>query len=168
MSENRTPGAKKGQPTPSRKEQEQARIRPLVGDRSKEAKQAERNRIREERTKAREGMMAGDERYLTLRDRGPQRKYVRDLVDARFTGGNGLGIGRAVGVAAARALGLGQGSVDAPGERIHGREYTGARRPFTRLFAIRRAGSWPCGLERLWGPLSCWQRAQPLWSRPSW
>ena len=87
MSENRTPGAKKGQPTPSRKEQEQARIRPLVGDRSKEAKQAERHRIREERNKAREGMMAGDERYLTLRDRGPQRKYVRDLVDARFTAG---------------------------------------------------------------------------------
>jgi hypothetical protein len=87
MSENRTPGQKKGQPTPSRKEREQARIRPLVGDRSKEAKQAERQRIREERVKAREGMMAGDERYLTLRDRGPQRKYVRDLVDARFTAG---------------------------------------------------------------------------------
>jgi hypothetical protein len=44
-------------------------------------------RIREERTKAREGMMAGDERYLTIRDRGPQRKYARDLVDARFTAG---------------------------------------------------------------------------------
>jgi hypothetical protein len=59
----------------------------LVGDRSKEAKQAERQKIREERTKAREGMMAGDERYLTLRDRGPQRKFARDLVDARFTAG---------------------------------------------------------------------------------
>ncbi len=88
MSEyRRRNGQKKGEPTPSRKEQEQARIRPLVGDRSKEAKQAERQRIREERTKAREGMMAGDERYLTLRDRGPQRKYARDLVDARFTAG---------------------------------------------------------------------------------
>jgi hypothetical protein len=87
MSENRTPGQKKGQPTPSRKEQEQARIRPLVGNRSKEAKQAERLRIRSEREKARVGMMAGDDRYLTLRDRGPQRKYVRDLVDARFTAG---------------------------------------------------------------------------------
>lgn len=62
-------------------------MRPLVGDRSKEAKRAERQKVNEERTKAREGMMAGDERYLTLRDRGPQRKYARDLVDARFTAG---------------------------------------------------------------------------------
>jgi hypothetical protein len=59
----------------------------LVGDRSKEAKAAARQKVREERNKAREGMMAGDERYLTLRDRGPQRRYVRDLVDARFTAG---------------------------------------------------------------------------------
>lgn len=87
MSENRTPGEKKGQPTPARKAQEQARKKPLVGNRSKEAKQAERLKLRDERTKAREGMMAGDEKYLTLRDRGPQRKYARDLVDARFTAG---------------------------------------------------------------------------------
>jgi hypothetical protein len=28
-------------------------------------------------------MMAGDERYLLERDRGPVRRFVRDLVDAR-------------------------------------------------------------------------------------
>lgn len=88
MSENPTPqSAKKGRPTPDRKSQQQARIKPLVGDRSKEAKAAQRKKLQEERTKAREGMMAGDERYLGMRDRGPQRRYVRDLVDARFTAG---------------------------------------------------------------------------------
>lgn len=77
----------KGRPTPPRKEREQARKKPLVGDRSKEARQAQKLKLREERQKAREGMMAGDERYLTYRDKGPQRKFVRDLVDARFTAG---------------------------------------------------------------------------------
>jgi hypothetical protein len=88
MSETQSPEpGKKGRPTPPRKLQEEARKKPLVGDRSKEAKAAARQKVREERNKAREGMMAGDERYLTLRDRGPQRRYVRDLVDARFTAG---------------------------------------------------------------------------------
>lgn len=77
----------KGRPTPSRKDQEKLRKKPLVGDKSKEAKRIEKDRIREERTKIREGMMSGDERYLTSRDRGPQRKMVRDLVDSRFTVG---------------------------------------------------------------------------------
>lgn len=86
MSEN-TENTGKGRPTPPRKQREQARKRPLVGDRSKEAKLAQKQKLREERTKAREGMMAGDERYLTFRDKGPQRKYVRNLVDARFTAG---------------------------------------------------------------------------------
>ncbi len=86
MSEsNSTAG--KGRPTPPRKEREQARKKPLVGDRSKEARKAQREKLREERQKAREGMMAGDERYLTYRDKGPQRKFVRDLVDSRFTAG---------------------------------------------------------------------------------
>ena len=88
MSESQSPEpGKKGRHTPPRKLQEEARKKPLVGDRSKEAKAAARQKVREERNKAREGMMAGDERYLTLRDRGPQRRYVRDLVDARFTAG---------------------------------------------------------------------------------
>ncbi len=77
----------KGRPTPSRKEQEKLRKKPLVGDKSQEAKRIEKQRIREERAKIREGMMQGDERYLTSRDRGPQRKLVRDLVDSRFTVG---------------------------------------------------------------------------------
>jgi hypothetical protein len=78
---------KKGRPTPDRKTQQQARKKPLVGDRSKESRDAQRQKLKEERAKAREGMMAGDEKYLTLRDRGPQRRFVRDLVDARFTAG---------------------------------------------------------------------------------
>lgn len=32
-------------------------------------------------------MAAGDDRYLTARDKGPQRRYVRDFVDARFNVG---------------------------------------------------------------------------------
>ena len=79
--------AGKGRPTPSRKDQEKLRKRPLVGDKSKEAKRIEKERVREERGKIREGMMAGDERYLTSRDRGPQRKMARDIVDSRFTVG---------------------------------------------------------------------------------
>jgi hypothetical protein len=77
----------KGRPTPSRKEQEKLRKKPLVGDKSKEAKRIEKERVREQRAKIREGMMSGDERYLTSRDRGAQRKLVRDLVDTRFTTG---------------------------------------------------------------------------------
>lgn len=77
----------KGRPTPPRKVSQAQRKKPLIGDRSKEAKQAQKAKLREERNKAREGMLAGDERYLTVRDKGPQRRFVRDLVDARFTAG---------------------------------------------------------------------------------
>jgi hypothetical protein len=74
----------KGRATPTRKEQEAARKRPLVvADRKEAAKQA-RAKNAEARERARLGMAAGDERYLTARDRGPQRRYVRDYVDARF------------------------------------------------------------------------------------
>jgi hypothetical protein len=85
MSESQEVG--KGRPTPPRKQREAERKKPLVGDRSKEAKRAAREKMRLEREKIRNGMMAGDERYLTSRDRGPQRRMVRDLVDTRFTAG---------------------------------------------------------------------------------
>ncbi|MFM1783771.1 MAG: hypothetical protein RLZZ579_48, partial [Actinomycetota bacterium] len=68
----------KGKPTPSRKEREKARKKPLVGDRSKEARRAEKEKVRIQRQQIREGMMAGDERYLSARDKGPQRKLARD------------------------------------------------------------------------------------------
>jgi hypothetical protein len=78
--------AGKGRPTPTRKEREAQRQRPLVANSSKER----RDRVRTEREKAREGLARGDERYLTARDKGPQRKWVRDFVDARWSFGEFL------------------------------------------------------------------------------
>lgn len=80
----------KGTPTPTRREQEAARKRPLVPTDRKEAARAARQHTAEAREKARLGMAAGDDRYLTARDRGPQRRYVRDYVDARFSIGEYL------------------------------------------------------------------------------
>lgn len=70
----------KGRPTPTRAEREAARKRPLVPD-TKEAKARAKAQLAEQREKARLGMAAGDDRYLTVRDRGPQRRFVRDWVD---------------------------------------------------------------------------------------
>jgi hypothetical protein len=77
----------KGKPTPARKQQEQLRKKPVVGNRSPEAKRLAKRALQAERAKAREGLANGDERYLTSRDRGPQRKLARDIVDSRFTAG---------------------------------------------------------------------------------
>jgi Protein of unknown function (DUF3043) len=77
----------KGRPTPKRKEREAANIRPLVGNKSPEAKRAEKARLAAKRAEAREGLLNGDERYLGPRDKGPQRKFARDYVDVRYTGG---------------------------------------------------------------------------------
>ncbi|MEY2673497.1 MAG: hypothetical protein RLZZ514_62 [Actinomycetota bacterium] len=89
MSDSSQPTASngKGRPTPSRKEREAARKKPLIGDRSKEAKKAARAQLAAKRAEAREGMLNGEERYLTARDRGPQKKLARDMVDSRFTVG---------------------------------------------------------------------------------
>ena len=75
----------KGHATPTRKEQEAARKRPLVPtDRRLAAKQS-RSQVQAAREKARIGMAAGDPKYLPARDKGPQKKYVRDYVDARWS-----------------------------------------------------------------------------------
>ncbi|MDQ2661217.1 MAG: DUF3043 domain-containing protein [Actinomycetota bacterium] len=85
-----TPKTGKGTPTPSRAQQEAARKRPLVpNDRKLAAKQA-RAKQAEARERARVGMAVGDERYLPVRDRGPQKRYVRDYIDARFSIGEVL------------------------------------------------------------------------------
>lgn len=80
------PRSPKGRPTPSRKEAEAARKQQLkIPKDPKAAKKAARERDRAERAKARAGMLAGDERYLPARDRGPARAFTRDFVDSRFT-----------------------------------------------------------------------------------
>jgi len=77
----------KGRATPTRKEREAANKRPLVpADRKAAAKQA-RSKQAEARERARAGMAAGEDRYLTARDKGPQRRFVRDYVDARYNVG---------------------------------------------------------------------------------
>ena len=77
----------KGRPTPSRKEKEEARKRPLVVNDRAERRRREREAATIQREKARVGMANGDEKYLPARDRGPQKRYVRDYVDARFSVG---------------------------------------------------------------------------------
>lgn len=74
----------KGRPTPTRAAQEAANRRPLVAD-TKEAKQRARAELNAQRERARAGMAAGEERYLPARDKGPQRKFVRDWVDSRWS-----------------------------------------------------------------------------------
>ena len=83
--EPEVPAVGKGAPTPSRREREAARKRPLVPNDRKEAARQERARLAKSRERARIGMANGEERYLPMRDRGPQRRYVRDWVDARFS-----------------------------------------------------------------------------------
>jgi Flp pilus assembly protein TadB len=76
--------AKKGRPTPSRKDAESKRkvstLAPVVG---REAKKREKDLARERRMAAREAYMRGDENALPMRDRGPVRRFVRDEIDAR-------------------------------------------------------------------------------------
>lgn len=77
--------AKKGRPTPKRSQQESARRQPLVNKDRKVANKKAKEQQRQERDRARIGMMNGEERYLTRRDKGPQRRYIRDYIDARFS-----------------------------------------------------------------------------------
>ncbi|MEN9956352.1 MAG: hypothetical protein RLY34_1159 [Actinomycetota bacterium] len=85
MTDSESKATGKGRATPSRKQQEAANLRPLVGKKTPEARKAEKMRVREDRIKARTGMANGDEKYLGVRDRGPQKKFVRDFVDSKFT-----------------------------------------------------------------------------------
>ena len=81
------PAAGKGHATPTRKEREAANKRPLVPEDRAEARRQNRARMNEQRERARIGMAAGDERYLPARDRGVQKRYVRDYIDARYSVG---------------------------------------------------------------------------------
>lgn len=75
----------KGRPTPTRKEAEAAaRARAKAPQDKKEAARLTRQRRAEHTAKTREAMRTGDERYLPARDKGPVRRFIRDMVDARI------------------------------------------------------------------------------------
>ena len=77
------PGAK-NRPTPKRRDQEAANKRPLIVTDRKVARSKDKVARREGMAKQRAGMLAGDERYLPARDKGPRRRFIRDSVDARW------------------------------------------------------------------------------------
>ncbi len=91
--------APKGRPTPKRNERIKRRgpVAPApmtAAEARQRRKEARRTMTKEERraekvqrraalTTQRERMMSGEEAYLMPRDKGPVRRYVRDIVDAR-------------------------------------------------------------------------------------
>ena len=92
----RNPAAGKGAPTPKRSAQVAARKRPLVPEDRKASKAAERTAVTEQRLKMRQAMDTGDEKFLPVRDKGPQKRFARDYVDARFSLGEYLMFGALV------------------------------------------------------------------------
>ena len=76
----------KGRPTPTRKEAEAAaKARAKTPRTRKEIAQAQRSARSESSRTVRQAMKDGDERYYPARDRGPERRFVRDFVDSRFS-----------------------------------------------------------------------------------
>lgn len=92
--------APKGRPTPKRNEgarrrgpvapapmtsaEARKRRKAVAGPKlSKEERRAQKVTRRADMADRRERMMAGEDAYLLPRDKGPVRRYVRDLVDAR-------------------------------------------------------------------------------------
>src|SRR5690606_13262124 len=76
------PAPRKGRPTPTRKEAEAARRRPLVTNRKQDV-QRSRARDKERREREYQAMLTGSERDMPPRDKGPVRRWVRDYIDAR-------------------------------------------------------------------------------------
>lgn len=74
----------KNRPTPKRREQEAARRRPLVVADRKAARDQDRLKRREAAARVREAMITGDDAHLPARDKGPEKRFIRDHVDARW------------------------------------------------------------------------------------
>ncbi|MCS6712734.1 DUF3043 domain-containing protein [Brachybacterium sp. EF45031] len=79
--------AGKGRPTRSRAEALAARRKPLVPADRKAARAADRQHRAEERQRTQQALVTGDETNMPPAHRGPERRFVRDLVDARWNVG---------------------------------------------------------------------------------
>ncbi len=77
--------ARKGRPTPSRREAEARRRQPLVPADRKEAKRKAKAARDAAYQREQEALVTGDERYLPLRDKGRIRRFARDWIDARWS-----------------------------------------------------------------------------------
>jgi hypothetical protein len=90
--------APKGRPTPKRDQRKRGPVAPapmtsaearrrrkeIGGPKlSRAERKAERTSRRADMAERREKMMAGEDAYLLPRDKGPVRRYVRDVVDSR-------------------------------------------------------------------------------------
>lgn len=82
----------KGHATPTRAQARDARKAMLKGTTTTKggkagagSKSERREAQRADRERARIGMMNGDEKYMSARDRGPGKAMARDYVDGRFT-----------------------------------------------------------------------------------
>jgi uncharacterized protein YneF (UPF0154 family) len=75
---------KKGRPTPKRKEAQAAvKVSSLAPASTKAEKKRSKDQARAARLAQREAYLRGEESALPLRDRGPEKKFVRNYVDAR-------------------------------------------------------------------------------------
>lgn len=74
--------AGKGKPTPKRRDQEAAHQRALVLD-PKASSKDKREKARTQRAKEQQALLTGDERNMPAEHRGPQKRFMRDFIDAR-------------------------------------------------------------------------------------
>ena len=85
MSEKQTES--KGRPTPKRSESQVKRGASLAPAKTRQEKRAAKEANRMQRLAQRSAYMRGEESALPARDRGPVRKYVRNIVDSRISVG---------------------------------------------------------------------------------
>jgi len=83
-SDETTPPTGKGHATPTRKEQEALRKRPLVLDSKKDAKKR-RQEGKTQRQREYGAMQSGDSRHMPAQHAGVVRKFARDYIDSRLT-----------------------------------------------------------------------------------
>jgi hypothetical protein len=85
LTEQLARAAGKGRPTPRRNEAQGRRTGPPPPPPTTRKEAYKRMRAQQalRRTEVRQGAARGDDSYLPARDRGPERKLVRDVVDTR-------------------------------------------------------------------------------------